>query len=111
MLRSIAKLLRITISAVLIVAGVTFAVSNRTPVELTFFPLPYSLSVPMFVVAIVLFSAGALTAWLICRISGMKERMLHRKTTKRMLALENEIAALRSEKLVTPITPPVALVK
>lgn len=115
MIKTTYKIARVTAYALLVLLGVTFAVSNRARVDLTFFPLPYSLSVPMFVVAIVLFAAGALTAWLIIRFTMMKERSLHRKTTKRMQALENEIAALRSEQLArqqaTQAAKPLALVK
>lgn len=113
MIRTTFKFLRFSFYALLVLLGVTFAVSNRTTVELTFFPLPYSLSVPMFIVAIVLFSAGVATAWAIMRVSAMRERSLHRKTIKRMQALENEIAALRSEQLLRQdfAAKPLALAK
>lgn len=112
MFRTLLKFLRYGAYASLVVLGVTFAVSNRASVDLTFFPLPYSLSVPMFIVAIVLFTAGVFTAWLILRFSMMKERMQNRKNLKRMQALENEISALRSEQLARQsLSKPLSLVK
>lgn len=114
MLRTSVKIVRFMSYALLVIIGVTFAVSNRARVDLTFYPLPYSLSVPLFLVAIILFSGGALTAWLIIRIGMVKERLHHRKTVKRMQALENEIALLRSEQLArqtAPAAKPLALVK
>jgi uncharacterized integral membrane protein len=98
-LRTSVKILRLSFYSLLVIAGVVFAASNHARVDLTFWPLPYSLSVPMFMVAIVLFAMGALTAWVILRYATFKERLQHRKTTKRMQALENEIAALRSEQM------------
>lgn len=113
MFRTLLKFLRYGAYALLVVLGVTFAVSNRASVELTFFPLiSYSLSVPMFIVAIVLFTAGVFTAWLILHFSMLKERMQNRKNIKRMQALENEISALRSEQLARQsISKPLSLVK
>lgn len=105
MFKTTFKIIRYTLYALLVLTGVTFAVSNRAPVDLTFYPLPYALSVPMYLVAVSLFAAGALTVWFITRVGLFSERRLHKKTTKRMQALENEIAALRSEQLLRQEQP------
>lgn len=105
MLKTTFKIFRVLFYALLVLVGVTFAVSNRAHVDLTFYPFPYSLSVPMYIVAVILFTAGAFAAWAIIRVSTFKERMLHKRTIKRMQALENEISALRSEQLMHQPVP------
>lgn len=106
MFKTTFKIIRILFYALLVLIGVTFAVSNRAHVDLTFYPFPYSVSVPMYIIAVTLFIAGALAAWAIIRVSTFKERMLHKRTLKRMQALENEISALRSEQLLQQSVPP-----
>ncbi len=105
MLKTTYKIIRILFYALLVLIGVTFAVSNRDRVGLTFYPFPYSVSVPMYIIAVTLFIAGALAAWAIIRVSTFKERMLHKRTVRRMQALENEISALRSEQLLQQPAP------
>lgn len=108
MFKTAFKILRFSLFALLVLIGVTFAVSNRAQVDLTFYPFPYSLSVPMYIVAVTLFVFGLITAWLIIRFAMLKERMGHKRTVKRMQALENEISALRSEQLLRQQQAPVA---
>lgn len=105
MIKTAYKIVRILFYALLVLIGVTFAVSNRAHVDITFYPFPYSLSVPMYIVAVILFGSGAFAAWGIIRVSTFKERMLHKRTIKRMQALENEISALRSEQLMQQSVP------
>jgi len=105
-IRTTAKILGYTTYAAVILLGVTFAVSNRARVDLTFFPLPYTLSMPVFLLAILLFAAGAFTGWFLAHLGVSKERRQSRQTAKRATALENEIAALRSEKLAKQQLPP-----
>ncbi len=109
MLKTTYKFVRILFYSLLVLIGVTFCVSNRAHVDLTFYPFPYSISLPMYIVAIVLFVSGALAAWTIIRFATFRERMQHKRTTKRMQALENEISALRSEQLMRQPAAPVAV--
>ena len=111
-MRTIIRVARILLFSLWVLLGVTFAVSNRQAVSLTFFPLPYEINVPLFLVAIFLFAAGALTAWVLVRFSMVRERMAHRKALKRMQALESEISQLRADQLALQgTTKPLALVK
>ena len=115
MIKTAYKIVRFLLFALLVIIGVTFAVSNRMLVDLTFFPFPYSLSVPMYIIAITLFAVGALVAWVVIRFATFKERLLHKRTVKRMQALENEISALRSEQLLrqqqAPAAPQISISK
>lgn len=111
-MRTIMRVARLLLFTLWVLLGVTFAVSNRQTVSLTFFPLPYEMNVPLFIVALFLFTFGAITAWVLMRFSLVKERMTHRKALKRTQALESEIAQMRAEQLAKQApTKPLALVK
>ncbi len=102
MLRTIGKILKFCFYAALVALAVTFAVSNRTHIDLIFFPLPYVVSMPIFLFAIVVFTLGILLGWSVARVAGMKRGREHRQVSKRVAALENEIGALRSEQMAKP---------
>lgn len=94
------KILTFFFYAIIIFIGVTFAVSNRGRVDLTFFPVPYIASVPVFLFAIVVFALGCFLGWGIAHMGTFKRHLQHRETNKRMAALENELTALRSEQML-----------
>lgn len=98
----IAKTVKFTLYALIVFIGVVFAVSNRNPVDLTFYPLPYILSMPLFLFAIIILVLGLLIGWYIARIGFMGQKRTHKATAKRVAALENEINTLRTEQLIRP---------
>jgi uncharacterized integral membrane protein len=102
MLRTTAKIIKICFYGAVILAGVTFAVSNRGKVDLTFYPLPYVLSMPLFLFSILIFSAGIFCGWFLSGIKSLGRRSEHKKAAKRVAALENELGTLRSEQAIQP---------
>lgn len=94
------KILNIFFSTVIIIIAVTLAVSNRGKVDLSLFPLPYEISMPLFMFAIITFALGITFGWLIAKLSILKYRKISKEANKRAGALENEISALRSEQLI-----------
>ena len=94
------KIIKTVFSIVIIIIAVVFAVSNRGKIDITIFPLPYAMSMPLFLFAIIMFALGLLTAWFISRISLFGYRKLNKGFEKRIDALQNEISALRAEQLV-----------
>jgi uncharacterized integral membrane protein len=80
--------------------GVEFSVANHASIELTLFPLPYSLSIPVFLFAILIFVLGMLLGWAMARFKFFKILRHHKKDLSRIHALENEIVAVRSERLI-----------
>ncbi len=105
MLRALVKILRFTFYALLIIIGITFAVSNRAKITLTLFPLPYELSLPTFLFAILIFVLGIILGWSLSHVKFFKHSLIHRKTNARVAAVENELAALRSEQLLKQNPP------
>jgi uncharacterized integral membrane protein len=74
---------------------VAFAIANRHLIEVSLDPLPYTVSLPLYLVVIgtlaLGFAAGAGAAWL----SGYGARRQARGTKARIVALEAEVARLR----------------
>lgn len=103
-MNSLKKILSFCFYAILIILGVTFAVSNRSRIDLNFFP--FVLSVPLFLFAIVVFALGSLLGWSIARVGHFGKHRAHKEANKRIAALENELAAHRSEQLLRKPTAP-----
>jgi uncharacterized integral membrane protein len=100
MLSTTAKIFKISFYVLLLVIGITLCVVNRGKVEITLFPLPYAISLPLFLFTIGIFIIGILTGWGISRFKILKISRKQKETQGRLLALENELAATRTEKLL-----------
>jgi putative membrane protein len=76
---------------------IPFAVSNRTPVSLGLWPLPFLIDLPLYLLVLLLllagFVAGTVTTW----TAGRKARRELRRRRRRVEALEGELKAARSE--------------
>jgi uncharacterized integral membrane protein len=85
----------VTLVAVLLL--IPFAVSNRAPVSLGFWPLPFLVALPLYLLVLSLllvgFIIGATAAWLACR----RARRESRRRRRRVEALERELVAARSQ--------------
>ena len=76
---------------------IPFAVSNRATVSLGLWPLPFSVDLPLYLLALLLllagFVLGAAAAW----IGGRRVRRELRRRRRRVEALERELKAARSQ--------------
>jgi uncharacterized integral membrane protein len=86
-------------TVILVVAAVLslFAASNREPVSLGLWPLPYLVGAPLYLVffgaALAGFLTGALAVW----IAGGRRRRELRRCRRRSEALARELAATQSQ--------------
>lgn len=91
------KLLSWIILAPLALFIIVFSASNRAPVTLELWPLPFAMEAPLFAVtlggAVFGFLFGAATAW----ISGSTARTRARKEARRAEEAAREAANLRGE--------------
>ena len=80
-----------------VVLLIPFAVSNRGPVSLGFWPLPFLVDLPLYLLVLLLllvgFVIGATTGWL----AGRRARRELRRRRRRVEALERELVAARSQ--------------
>ncbi len=103
MFHTFAKIVRICFYAAVILFGVTFAMSNRAITDLTFYPFPYIISVPLYLFTILLFTTGLFTGWAFGRLAGRRYKRGQKQAQKRIGALENELGILRMEKTIQPV--------
>jgi uncharacterized integral membrane protein len=99
------RLIHWLVTAPLALVLVVFAVSNRETVSVTFWPTPFEIDAPLYLVALVAlligFLLGELTAW----INGGKKRREAREKSKRVRGLEGELEALRGKPPEPPLLP------
>jgi len=76
---------------------IPFALSNREPVSLGLWPLPFFIDLPLYLLVLLLllagFVIGAATTW----IGGRRKRRELRRGRRRVDALERELTAARSQ--------------
>lgn len=100
--------MRLLIAVPLLIILVLFALSNRDPVTLGFWPTDLALVVPVsaaiLACAAVAFLAGALAVW----PAEIRARRRARRAESRIEALEDEIRTLqaRAERPAVPPLPP-----
>jgi uncharacterized integral membrane protein len=91
------SVLKTFLAIVAAVAVVLFAVSNRDPVALELWPLPYRVESGLYAVVLIAvligFIAGAGAAWL----SGAEKRRDLRAAHKRMREMEQSLARLKDD--------------
>ena len=86
-------------AATLIAAAllIPFALSNREPVSLGLWPLPFFVDLPLYLLVLLLllagFVIGASTTW----IGGRRKRRELRRGRRRVEALERELTTARSQ--------------
>ena len=87
------KLVHWLITAPLALVLVVFAVANRDPISLTFWPLPVALTAPTYLIVLLTLLAGFLLGELVAWINGHRWRREARARSRRIESLERELAA------------------
>lgn len=106
MFQAVFKLFRYAFYAALLILGVSFALSNRQPVALSLYPFPYALSVPLFLFTIVILALGVFLGWVTGAMVRIRHAHAHRRETRKLHALEDEVTALRTEQAMKSSYPP-----
>jgi uncharacterized integral membrane protein len=104
------RILTSFLAAVLALLIVLFAVSNRAPVEITLWPLPFQVSLGVYAVTLIAvlfgFLVGLVTAWL----HGAPQRRERRRLRAQVRDLEKSLALAKEAAAPPPPIPqPVAL--
>lgn len=74
-----------------------FAVVNRHFVIIQFYPLPFEMEIPVYLLIIVLFFAGFTTAWFLSRMAIVRLRLNMRQKDHHAEALKEEVMRLRHQ--------------
>jgi lipopolysaccharide assembly protein A len=81
---------------------IVFAVSNRESVAVTFWPLPFFLQAPLYLVVLLAMLLGFLIGELVAWVNGRFWRRDARAKARRIEALERELAATQSQLAPAP---------
>jgi uncharacterized integral membrane protein len=92
------KLLRIVVGLVGLIVVVAFAVANRTPVEVSFAPLPIVIELPVYGVFLLGLVLGGLLGGSAVWLSSARYRWRARRLRNRTSALEYQVAALKKQQ-------------
>ena len=76
---------------------IPFALSNREPVSLGFWPLPFLVDLPLYLLVVLLLFAGFVIGTAATWIAGRRTRRELRRRRRRVEALERELVASRSQ--------------
>jgi lipopolysaccharide assembly protein A len=92
------KLLRTLLALAALIAIVAFAVANRTPVPVSFAPLPVLIELPVYGVFLLGLVLGGLVGGLALWLSGIPQRFHARRMRRKVSALENQVAVLQERE-------------
>lgn len=84
------KLLRTILALVGLLVVVTFAVGNRQAVEVSFWPLPFAQSVPVYGLMLAGIGIGALLGWAATWLAARSKRVAYRELRARTSLLEQQ---------------------
>lgn len=84
------------------VLAVVFAVANREEIALRFWPLPWSVDLPVYLIVLGSLLAGFLAGGFVAWVAGAPRRRRARQTAERARALAREVAELRRRQAEPP---------
>jgi lipopolysaccharide assembly protein A len=92
------KAVRILLGLAGLIVIVAFAIANRTPVGVSFAPLPIVIELPVYGVFLLGLVLGGLLGGIAVWLAGTRYRRQARRLRKRVWALENQVAVLRKQE-------------
>lgn len=92
------RALRILLALAALIVIVAFAIANRTPVAVSFAPLPILIELPVYGVFLLGLVLGGLIGGLAVWLGGMPQRRQARRMRNRVWALENQVAVLKQQE-------------
>lgn len=95
MLHFITRFCSFLLSFIFLLLVVSFVLSNREAVDVAIFPLPYSISAPIYIIVLIILVVGWVSGMSIGRMGTNKARSDLKREVRRTELLDNEIKALR----------------
>lgn len=86
------------VAAIAALILIAFSIANRGGIALSFAPLPFTVEVPLFAVALGALALGLIAGVIAKTVVGGPHRRIARDRQHRIRALEREVAALRAER-------------
>lgn len=101
MFAKIRSLFRWCAGVLLCTAFIVLFVNNRERMTIDVFPLPYIVEFPKYLYALFFVGLGLLLGWLITARSYWRVKGINKQMTQKIAALENELAGLKVEQIVS----------
>jgi uncharacterized integral membrane protein len=92
------KFLRIVLGLAGLIVIVAFAIANRTPVDVSFAPLPIVIELPVYGVFLMGLVLGGLLGGVAVWLGGAPYRRRSRRLRNKVWALENQLAVLKKQE-------------
>jgi uncharacterized integral membrane protein len=92
------RLIRTILALIGLIVIVAFAIANRTPVDVSFAPLPIALELPVYGVFLIGLVIGGLLGGIAVWLGGFGDRRDARRMRNKVWALENQVAALKKQE-------------
>lgn len=99
------RLISLPVVAICSLVLISFALSNRGPVELSLFPLPGAVAMPIFLPLLVFMLIGALIGGFVSWRNGSAARQAKREAERRVRELEADTQRLNAELAKRPPPP------
>ena len=94
------KALRLLLGLAGLIVIVVFAIANRTPVDVSFAPLPILIELPVYGVFLLGLVLGGLLGGVALWLGGARYRRQARRLRNKTWALENQVAVLNKQEQV-----------
>ncbi|WGF89985.1 lipopolysaccharide assembly protein LapA domain-containing protein [Marinivivus vitaminiproducens] len=92
------KFLRLVLALVVGVVLIVFAVANRQVIDIHFAPLPLTLDLPLYAVALIFLILGALIGGSAAWLNQLPRRFHARKEHRKLTAIETQQAKERADE-------------
>jgi uncharacterized integral membrane protein len=90
--------LRLLLGVIALIVIVTFAIGNRTPVDVSFAPLPITIELPLYGAFLFGLIVGVLIGGIGVWLGGLAERHRARRLRNKVWALENQLSLLKQQE-------------
>jgi uncharacterized integral membrane protein len=92
------RILRLLLGLVALIVIVAFAVANRTPVDVSFAPLPLTIELPLYGAFLLGLIVGVLVGGIGVWLGGLAKRHQARRMRNKLWALENQLNLLKQQE-------------
>lgn len=92
------RILRLLLGLVALIVIVAFAIANRTPVDVSFAPLPITVELPLYGAFLFGLVVGVLVGGLGVWLGGIGQRRERRRLRNRLWALENQLSVMKQQE-------------
>ncbi len=92
------RTLRLLLGLVALIVIVAFAIANRTPVDVSFAPLPVLVELPLYGVFLLGLTIGVLVGGIGVWLGGLAERHRAKRLRSRVWALENQLRLQKQQE-------------